>query len=98
VPVVAGESASAQGAWYNFVSPEYSRRSKFRFCEAEFYARRSCGGGASGHHQPGDGAAVLAESGRRGQSIHIVRDTQVHTQNRVLRHESIRVIALPAIS
>jgi len=95
VPVVAGDSASAVGAWYNFVSPEYFAVLEIPILRGRNFTRDEAAAGAP--------VAIISLATARlfwgnrdavGQSIHIVRDPQVHTQSRVLRHESVRVIGI----
>jgi len=93
--VVAGDSASAQGAWYNFVSPEYFPTLEIPILRGRNFTRDEAAAGAP--------VAIISLATARlfwpnrdavGQSIHIVRDPQAHTQSRVLRHESVRVIGI----
>ena len=95
VPVVAGDSASAVGAWYNFVSPEYFPVLEIPILRGRNFTRDEAALGAP--------VAIITLATARlfwrnrdalGQSIHMVREPQDHSQSRVLRHESIRVIGI----
>jgi predicted permease len=95
VPVVAGDSASAVGAWYNFVSPEYFPALEIPILRGRNFTRDEAAAGAP--------VAVISLATAHlfwpsreavGQSIHMVRDPQDHTQSRVQRHESVRVIGI----
>src|SRR5262249_31585370 len=95
VPVVAGDSASAVGAWYNFVSPEYFPALEIPILRGRNFTREEATANAP--------VAVVSLATARlfwpnreavGQSIRMMRDPQERMRTRVLRHESVRIIGI----
>jgi len=85
----------AWNAWYNFVSPEFFPALEIPILRGRNFTRDEAAAGAP--------VAVVSLATARlfwpnrdavGQSIRTVRDPQDHTQSRVLRHESVRVIGI----